>query len=247
MNNKKKGNIFFSLRNFFDKYMITILTIVMVWCSILLYIANKGNFEIEKIRQTMSLSQEFFNWFTYNRDGITANSSLQNLKIWEGSLQDTVLKNNWLNLSDNERINELCNTPEAGKLFNFFEDAKVLHQKGLLDIEYFINFFYGPLRRLEKTSNPTVDTIIETTRIRYNNPYIYDGYYYCRDEILNLYGNKRQRNSVEYVKRYKKITVSEYKEINKTSLRKSKTELEEMVKKRIFMEVTDNNQIFFVF
>jgi len=247
MNNKKKGTFFSSFKSFFDKHMITMLTIVMVWCSILLYRANKGNFEIEKLKQTMSLNKEFFNWYTFNRDEIATNIPLQTLKIWEGSLQDSVLKNNWLNLSDIEKINELCNNHEVSKLFNFFEDAKVLHQKGLLDVEYFINFIYSSFRKLEKTSNPTIDIIVETTRIKNNNPYIYDGYYYCRDEILNLYGNKRQRNSVEYVKLHKKITVSEYMEINHTFLKiRSKLELENLVKNRIFIEVTENNQIYFV-
>jgi len=245
---KKKGSIFLSLKNFFGKHMITMLTIAMVWSSILLYKANKGNFEIEKIKQTMSLCKEFFSWYTYNRDETTSNVSLQNLKIWEGSLQDTVLKNNWLHLSDTEQINKLHNNPEVGKLFNFFEDAKVLHQKGLLDAEYFINYLWGTFKKLEKTSNPTVDAFIKTLRIQQNNPTIYDGYYYCRDEILNLYGNenKRQKNSVEYVKLHKKITVSEYMDINNTSQKKSETELEDMVKKRIFMEVTENDQICFV-
>ena len=241
MNNKK-------IIVFFDKYMITLLTILMVWCSILLYKANRGNFEIEKIKQTMSLSKEFINWYTDNRDEIAVNTSLQNLKIWIGSLQDTVLKNNWQNLSNAEQINELQNNPEVTKLFNLFEDAKVLHQKGLLDAEYFINYLWGTFRKLEKTSNPTVDTFIETLRTQSNNPTIYDGYYYCRDKILNLYENenKRQRNSVEYVKLHKKITVSEYMKINNASQKKSEKELEDMVKMRIFVKVTENNQICFI-
>ena len=244
---KKKGAIFFSFKNFFDKYMITVLTIAMVWSSILLYKANKGNFEIEKIKQTMSLCKDFFSWYTYNRDAISANSSLQNLKIWVGELQDTVLENKWMILSDTERINELCNNPEVSKLFNVFEDAKVLHQKGLLDAEYFINYLYPQFIQLEKASNPTVDTFIKTIRTQDNNPTIFDGYYYCRDEILNLYGNKRQRNSVEYVKLHKKITVSEYMEINHTFLKKvSEIELENLVKKHIFKKVTENNQVYFV-
>ena len=246
MNNKRKGNIFFSLKDFLSKHMTTTLTIVMVWCSVLLYNANKGNFEIEKTKQTISLSKDFFDWFIFNTDGIAANISLQNLKMWEGSLQDTVLRNNWLNLSDVEQIKELNNNPNVAKLFNFFEDAKILHQKGLLDVEYFINFFYNSIRKLEKTSNPTLDTFIETKRIQNNNPFIYDGYYYCRDEILNLYGNERQKISVEYVKQHKKITVSKYMEINNTSLKRSERELKNMVKRRIFKEVTENNQIFFV-
>ena len=247
MNNKKKGTFFSSFKSFFDKHMITMLTIVMVWCSILLYRANKGNFEIEKIKQTMFLQKEFFNWFTYHEDETGENSSLQNLKIWEGSLQDTVLKNNWLSLSDTIRINELCNNPEAAKLFNIFEDAKVLHQKGLLDVEYFINFVYSQIRRMEKASDPTIDTFIKTKRMQNNNPYIYDGYYYCRDVILYLYGNKRQRNAVEYVKEHKKITVSEYKEINHLFTKKwSEKELENLVKNRIFMKVTEDNQICYI-
>ncbi|MDR2410967.1 MAG: hypothetical protein LBE13_23045 [Bacteroidales bacterium] len=227
--------------------IMSIFTILLWWATSDSAKASKKVVEMEKHRQTLSLCKEYRDWFVYENNLTKTDSLLYELKIWEGSIIDQNKRNEWIKMSDTVQLEKILKNVSVRKLFSFFEDAMILHQKELLDDDYFYNFFYNPFRRLEKTNQPNVDKYITSMRTIYNDSLIYEGYYYCRDEILFLYEelNKNQKNAVEYVKKHEKITKEEYQNINKISSDKSLNELNIMVEKQFFIEIKKNNEIYY--
>ena len=237
-----------------NKIVPIITAFTMAVFTILLWIAtsesaneSKKVVEMEKYRQTLLLCKDYRNWFVYETGLLKTDSLLFELKAWEGSLQDSIFKSRWIDMPDSIRLTELRDNISVRRLFSYFEDAMILHQKGLLDDTYFFNFFYNPFRRLEKTSEPEVDVYIESMRTEFQDSLIYEGYYYCRDKILDLYKglNENQRNAVDSVKKYKKITKEEYQNLFNISSAKSLMELNDLVEKQIFATETVNDTIYY--
>ena len=145
---------------------------------------------IEKYRNTIDLCGNFNTWYGYGdyrkkEDDLW----LDTLKQWENS------KNIWLLNDDSLRIKYLVDDPlkikylkdslkvkslqrnlAVRKLFSYFENAKELDKRGLLDRDYFFNTFYSRLTNLEKIENPSVVFFLQTYRKEMNNSRIYDGY-----------------------------------------------------------------------
>lgn len=86
-----------------------------------------------------------------------------------------------------ERISFLMNNNFFQQILQYFEEAKILHKKQLLDVDAFENDFVGVLYRLQNTTCPTIDEYIQHVRslsTRINKDKIWDGYYYCLQNVI---------------------------------------------------------------
>jgi len=76
-----------------------------------------------------------------------------------------------------------ANNHAIQKLFITLEDAKMMHKKDLLDIDYFKNFFEATIDRLIRAESPKTSDILSYLRIRHNST-TYDAYEYCAKIIM---------------------------------------------------------------
>lgn len=140
------------------------------------------NFKLEKYRQTIELCKNFDDWYRYSREP-RIDSLATVFKKWEGTIpQDS----SWIGLSDSIKMEILKNSVSVNRVFHYFEEAKMLDKRNLLDDEYFYNFFYNFFVRLEKIKNPSVKQYIDAKRKHGGDDEIWDGYYHCRDVILKI-------------------------------------------------------------
>ena len=161
---------------------VSITAILMVLVTILIYNVNVSAFKLEKYKQTIALCGDFNSWYRY--DNVMDNKELVEVKRWEGSILDR--DSLWNCISTEEKKERLRKNMAMDKLLMYFEDAKMLDQKKLLDKEYFHNSFFGLISRLESVSEPTIDEFIEHVRRKYNGDDIWDGYHYCVEKILKI-------------------------------------------------------------
>ncbi len=85
------------------------------------------------------------------------------------------------------RIHYLMKNQYLQQMLLYFEEAKILHKKQLLDLDAFYNDFNGIVTRLKKTQYPSVGQYISHIRSaskRADRNLIWDGYYYCVDNIF---------------------------------------------------------------
>lgn len=166
-------------------------------------ISGDQSFILARYQHTLALCQRFNE--TY---GETQNINYYEYKIWEendidyqidakrGPLYRTrqQIRDRWvvpdsaeLNQLTHERIHYLMNNDFFQQLLQFFEEAKILHKKQLLDVDAFENDFVGVLYRLQNTKYPTIDEFIQHVRSlsnRINRDKIWDGYYYCIQHVI---------------------------------------------------------------
>lgn len=114
-----------------------------------------------------------------------------NEAVYEKSLK---IKDRWA-VADSARLEEyvqkrigyLMDNSFFQQMLSYFEEAKILHKKQLLDVDAFENDFVGILFRLSTTQYPTIDQYIQYVRSlskRINKNTIWDGYYYCLNNII---------------------------------------------------------------
>lgn len=152
---------------------------------------TEHSLELEKYRQTIILCSRF-NRIYRDLDTRNLNDMLQ-FQLWENpskKFSDSIqlsykkVKMVWEPLGVEEKINELMSNSAFYEVFGMFEDAMMLNKKGLLDMAYFNNFFSTVIERLEETTGPSVEQIIDKQcRISKRND-IWDGYKYCRDKLI---------------------------------------------------------------
>jgi len=159
-----------------------ILTVIMIVISFFLFRVSDNNLRLEKYRQTLELCQNFDDWYRYSKEARTDTLS-KVFKMWEKSAPQDF---GWLKLSENERLEILKQSTAVNRVFHYFEEAKMLSKKELLDEEYFYNFFYNLFARLENTRSPSVYQYIEAMRKKGGDNEIWNGYYYCRDIMKEI-------------------------------------------------------------
>jgi hypothetical protein len=194
--------------------------------------SNNTQVEIAKNVETRKFCNEFDEWFWETNYKLKLNPSmctdidLYYLCKWlglEGYEMPDSITIKWNNWDCNKRIELLVNSYAVSKLCNFFETAKQMHKSTpvLLDVDHFKNAFISTAFRLERTTNPSADSVIMRIRERNKNPKIYDGYRYCTDEILY------ERMEIEFGDNFTKK-----KEERKKELLKEKEREREKLKKR---------------
>lgn len=165
-------------------------------------ISEDQSFVLARYQHTFALCQRFDE--TY---GNIKNIDRYEYKIWEENnpeyeinvgerkYQDYLqVKNRWI-ISDStrmdeitqERIHHLMGNRFFQQILQYFEETKILHKKQLLDVDAFENDFVGVLYRLQNTQYPTIDQYIQHVRSlskRVNKNNIWDGYYYCIQNIM---------------------------------------------------------------
>lgn len=172
--------------------MLGMLTVLAAFIAVVPSIygtrINKRVYEMEKYRQTISLCQEFNDWYRYNNK---ADAELNTVKIWLDDVHNLdvthsvrLLKEDWDGLDGTEKLNKLKNSAAMQRLLGYFEDAKMLHKKGLLDLDYFDNFFGNLVHKMERTKSPYVMSYIENLCNSSNREDIWDGYVYCRNYLI---------------------------------------------------------------
>lgn len=156
---------------------------------------NEMNMELERYRQTIQLCDKitalYKSYNTPTREDIVV------FKLWEmgenfdvtslnGMNPNTLLRieKEWDSLTKEERINLLARNSAVVELFYFFEDAMMLHGKGLLDIRYFNNYISNIIGRLQMTTNPSVDEYINEMCHRARRNDIWEGFYCCCENIM---------------------------------------------------------------
>jgi hypothetical protein len=162
------------------------LTGLMALATYFLYDLGNNDFssrkQIETYKQTVGLCKEFNDWYTDYR-AFDTDTQLAQMRHWVRSEPE------WQQLSismDSTQIIETLKKNNAViKMFNYFEDAKMLDKKGLLDRDFLKNRFYSLFCRIEKTQNPSFSLFIESYRQNLNDK-VWDGYFYCRDTIVVL-------------------------------------------------------------
>ncbi len=104
-------------------------------------------------------------------------------------------------------MNLLYNSSEVNRLFNYFENAKMLNKKELLDDEYLYNFFITTVYGLVKATGPTLEDYMKKLRgVKPNgdsefyndyNPATWDGFEYCLENIFipQLYKNINEKEN----------------------------------------------------
>ena len=88
------------------------------------------------------------------------------------------------------RIHRLMNNSFLNQILQYCEEAKILHQKKLLDVDAFENDFAGTFYRLKHAEYPTITEYIDHVRKmskRTDKEQIWDGYYYCIDNIISQF------------------------------------------------------------
>ncbi|MDR1348506.1 MAG: hypothetical protein LBJ63_08810 [Prevotellaceae bacterium] len=134
----------------------------------------------------MELCNDFNNRYTDYRNYKT-DPEIVEMRAWVRN------KLKWFNsnIDSINRIKVLRENEAVIKLFNYFEDAKMLDQKRLLDRDFFLNRFYSLFLRLEKANNPPVEVYINSYRKDLTDK-VWDGYYYCRELVFKLHKEKEK-------------------------------------------------------
>ena len=173
-------------KNNINQMLLVICTALLVFVTGWLVYSNTSHsdsiMKAERLSQTVTLCKEF-NEFYSNYSAIESNMELRQMRDWvrnESNWIDTA----FLSLDPIGKLEVLYKNLIVKKLFNYFETAKMLHKKELLDEEYFSNWFETLFIGMQRTDNPTVDSFIEYYRDMKKNDKIWDGYYYCRDSII---------------------------------------------------------------
>ncbi len=99
----------------------------------------------------------------------------------------------------NERLQYLRNNSFFQQVLQYFEEAKILHKKKLLDVDAFENDLMGVMYRLHRTQYPSIDEYIQYIRScssRINKSEIWDGYYYCAQNIMSQYYHLPQSGTI---------------------------------------------------
>lgn len=156
---------------------------------------NTMSLELERYRQTIQLCDKIND--LYKGFNASTNTDVVEFKIWEmgknfecasfSNISESRVRhiyNNWTALSDQQRLERLIQNSALKNLFYCFEDAMMLHQKGLLDNRYFDNYLSNVIDRIHSATNPTVDEFIDELCLIANRNDIWEGYRFCRDSIM---------------------------------------------------------------
>ena len=173
------------------KFILAILTVVVTFiASLFAFLDSRINgrsYNLEKYRQTITLCQDFNDWYRYCK----SNAELCRIKIWLGDfsnleLTDSVewMRAKWNGMSDAERFDDLKKNPAMVRLLGYFEDAWMLHSKELLDLDYFDNFFGNLVHNMERTKSPYIMDYISSACNSCCREDIWCGYKYCRDNLI---------------------------------------------------------------
>lgn len=180
----------------------TISAIVMVFLTLLIWktnnrvaAINEHALNMEKYRQTIKLCNEFNDWYRYKKishqsTDLPADSIMLAFRIWE---KNVVMKSDpaiapiekkMKEADSSQRMAFMTENLALQRILGYFEDAMMLHKKGLLDRDYFDDFFSSMVNRLEKTSEPSIHDYIRSMCTKTGRNDIWSGYAYCRDKIL---------------------------------------------------------------
>ncbi len=164
------------------------------------------NLQMEKYRQTIVLSARFNNIY---RDLNTKElDDMMIFQIWENPTKEfpdslkiryKIIKNQWEDLSDSTKIRKLMYNNAFTEIFGMLEEAMLLNKKKLLDLDYFNNFFYTVMGRLQETSKPTVSQIIDEQCRILKQGDIWEGYRYCQNYLLYeyIFAHLEQNDSIK--------------------------------------------------
>ena len=171
--------------------LFLVATILLTVSTYFLYLTGKkGNdfqeqnynaqLNIVKIEKTIELCDNFNSWYT-NYRAYETDFQLVEMRNWvrNEAQWDSV------NLDSVQRVNVLRKNEAVRKLFNYFEDAKMLDEEGLLHREFFFNRFYSLFLRMERAHNPPISVYINSYRKNLTDK-VWDGYYYCRDLVFEM-------------------------------------------------------------
>lgn len=187
--------------------IMLITSVATLLVSVFICVIYVSNLEMEKYRQTFQLCEKFNSMYRYYDKSDTM---IIDFKIWDKTPLTTIDSaccdvknriNKWDNLSYEDKIIRLKSNIKLQQILGFFEDAKLLHRKKLLDREYFDNYFTMEIKRLQ-AADPSIENYINAVKTRED---IWDGYRYCCDNILTeLIEIPDVADSVKIVKIYKK-------------------------------------------
>jgi len=182
-------------------FMLAIATGVAVYFAVLYYQDQGKHANISeghqdfgrtnlKINKTIELLNRREDWYKdYSKYGtdIQLNIALS----WDGYIKDErIIADIWKKSNKEERLNLLIKNMAVRRIFDFFEKTKMLHKKGQIDLDYFYNDIFFSIVRLnniDTTKSPSADEYINKLREHFGNKNVnlYDGYYYCKDSIID--------------------------------------------------------------
>lgn len=185
---KNKLKKIFSRKNVVESLLfvatvsLSILTAFTVYIN---YSDSDSRIRIERYKQTINLCKDFNSWYD-NYYVVETDTSLIQVKQWDTSLPCNG-ECSWQSIPDSIKLMSLIKNPAAIKLFNYFEEAKMLDQKKLLDRDYFYNFFSSTMLKFKnKTKEPTVEEFLLFSRKYYKDEQVWDGFDYCMRIVQNM-------------------------------------------------------------
>jgi hypothetical protein len=163
--------------------LLAIVTGLIVYSSVS---DSDSRRKVEKMTQTIQICKDYNDWNDYK--SVNSDSLLREVRNWtrgEGPWHKDSIVDPKLAMEKLQKNRAIV------RLFNYFETAKMLDKKGLLDTSYFNNWFSTLFTNLEYAKNPSVDEFIKEYRIKRkkgkNQPQtIWDGYTYYRNDVINL-------------------------------------------------------------
>lgn len=87
-------------------------------------------------------------------------------------------------MSKEEKMDALLESEAFDLIFGSFEQAAILHRKGLLDTDYFNCYYSALFGRLSKVQNPSLEEMLKYKRGNEERDDIWNGYDYCKKWLL---------------------------------------------------------------
>ena len=108
-------------------------------------------------------------------------------------------------MSKEEKMDALLESEAFDLIFGSFEQAAILHRKGLLDTDYFNCYYSALFGRLSTAQNPSLEEMLEYKRKKVGRDDIWNGYEYCKDNLLYdliMVPNSVPKESAKVIKVY---------------------------------------------
>jgi len=158
-----------------------------------------------KMDKTIDLLNHRDSWYKdYTR--YESDTQLNIALSWDGYIKDNeMMAPIWKESTKKERLELLVQNMAVRNIFAFFEKVKMIHKKNQIDLDYFFNdIFYSIVRmeNIDTTQYPSVQDYLNKLREHYKlNSDLFDGYYYCKDSIIDYEKTLKQSTIVLLEKR----------------------------------------------
>jgi hypothetical protein len=183
--------------------MLALITFLAVHFARKYYDNQDKHAKMDKTIDLLNLRESWYKDYTKYESDTQLNIALS----WDGYIKDDdMMTSIWKESNKDERLELLVQNMAVRKIFAFFEKVKMLHKKDQIDLDYFFNeIFYSIVRmeNIDTTKSPSVQDYLQKLRKHYKlNNDLFDGYYYCKDSIIDYEKTLKQSTIVLLAKKH---------------------------------------------